>query len=425
MPERGPEEFITPRSLAERFPRGVAVVDLDAIAANVGALLSMVGPATGLIAVVKANAYGHGAVPVAITALRAGADALAVACVDEGIQLRRAGIQAPILLLGATPADEMRRVVAHGLTPTVADQATAEAVQRAAISGGLTVTPVQVKIDTGLHRFGIAIDEAVDFVRWLVDQPRLRLSGLYTHFSSAEEEDGFSTAEEAGHFAAIVAALAADGIRPPLHAANTAATARYPHLHFDLVRTGLALYGLAGCAPTADRIPQHQALQLHCRIGRLLALRVGDAVGYGRTYIAGSERRAALVGIGYADGFRRALSNRGAVLINGHRAPVLGRVSMDQIVVDITDAGLVAVGDPVTVIGRQGASEISVDEIAALTDTIAYEIVTGLAPRVPRAYLSAGRLVGIHDLLGEHSTTSQGSDWLFHWPPTSTSAASD
>lgn len=399
-----------------RFPRGVALVDLDSIAANVRSLVREIGPNRRLIAVVKSNAYGHGAVPVAIAATRAGAGALAVACVDEGVQLRRAGVAAPVLLLGATPPEEMGRVVAHRLTPTVCDADGARAVQAAATAAGLTSTPVQVKVDSGLHRFGIAGEDAVAFVTWLVAQPRLRLEALYTHFSSAEEADGVATGREYACFNAVVAALRPRGIRPALHAANSAATVGFPTLRLDMVRAGIALYGLAGGYPGAERLTQEPALEVHGRISRVHTLAAGEAVGYGRTFIAAAERRVALVGIGYGDGYRRALGNRGAILVNGRRAPVLGRVSMDQIVVDVTEAGPVAIGDMATIIGRQGDAEVSAAEVAEWVGTISYEIVTGLTQRLPRAYLRQGRLVGVTDLLGDHQLAPAAEDAIFHWP---------
>jgi alanine racemase len=191
---------------------------------------------------------------------------------------------------------------------------------------------------------------------------------------------------------------------------------RYPALRLDLVRVGLALYGLAGDYPGAERLTQWPALEIQSRVSRVLHLAAGDAVGYGRTYVAPTPRPAALVGIGYGDGFRRALGNRGAVLVRGVRAPVLGRVSMDQIVVDLSAVGAVAPGELVTVLGRQGEAEVSAGQLAAWTETIPYEIVTGLAPRLPRAYLLRGRLVGVSDLLGDHQLAPGAADAIFRWP---------
>jgi alanine racemase len=413
---RGPLDPTAAAALAGRFPRSVALVNLDALAFNVRALLREVGPGVRLMAVVKANAYGHGAVPVAIAALRAGASMLAVAGVDEGIQLRQAGITAPVLLLGATPPAEMGRTVAHQLTPTVCDVEAAAALQAAAAAAGLPRVALHVKVDSGLHRFGVSAAEAVAFVDWLAEQPRLRVEGLYTHFSSAEEADGQATRREYACFAAVVAALRARGSRPLLHAANSAATLGFPSYRLDVVRVGLALYGLAADYPGGQRLSQWPVLEIHGRIGRVHSLAAGEAVGYGRTYIAPAPRRVALVSIGYADGFRRALSNRGQVLVNGRRAAVLGRVSMDQIVVDVTGAGAVGAGDLATVLGRQGEDEITAAEMAGWIDGIPHEVVATLGARLPRAYVQRGRLVGVSDLLGDHQLAAGPDDQIFRWP---------
>jgi alanine racemase len=403
-------------ALAGRFPRGVAVVDLDAIAHNIGALRREIGPTARVMAVVKANGYGHGAAPVAIAALQAGASALAVACVDEGIQLRRAGIGAPALILGATPPADMERVVRHGLTPTVCDREAVEALQAAAATAGRSRTPVHVKVDCGLHRFGVEPAEAVAFVAWAAAQPRLRLEALYTHFSSAEEADGEATRDEHARFQSIVAELATRGIRPALHAANSAATTGFPDLRLDMVRPGLAIYGLAGDYPGAGALALRPALEIHSRIVRVHTVAAGEAVGYGRTFVAAEPRRVALVSIGYGDGYPRALGNRGQALVNGRRAQVVGRVSMDQIVVDVTDLGPVAAGDLATLVGRQGGATITAGEVAGWVDTISYELVTGLAPRLPRAYVRYGRLVGVADLLGERDIAVEPCDSVFRWP---------
>jgi alanine racemase len=420
MIDRGAAMPVVDQVLAA-FPRAVALVNLDAVAANVRALLRELGPACRLMVVVKANAYGHGATPVAIAALRAGASALAVACVDEGVQLRQAGLVAPILVLGATPAEEMSRVVAYQLTPTVCDVDAARALQAATPSHGRS--PVHIKVDCGLHRFGIDAAEAVAFVTWVAQQPRLVVDGLYTHFSSAEEADGAATAREYERFTAVVTALRERGVRPHLHAANSAATMGVAGARLDQVRVGLALYGLAGIYPGASRLTQWPALELHARIGRVHTLGSGEAVGYGRTYVATRARQVALVSIGYGDGFTRLLGNRGAVIVGGQRAPVVGRVSMDQIVADVTDIGGVGAGMPATIIGRQGDEAITAADLAALTETIPYEIVTGLAPRVPRAYLQRGRLVGVTDLLGSRQLSTAPDDAIFRWPSSAVDAS--
>lgn len=395
--------------------RSAAFVNLDAVAANVRALVRAIGPGVGLMAVVKANGYGHGAVPVAITALRAGAVALAVACVDEGVQLRRAGLTAPILLLGPTAPEQMGTVVAQRLTPTICDRPAAEALRAAVAAAGRPAHAIHVKIDSGLNRYGIDAGAALPFIEWLYEQPEFKVEALFTHFSCAEEEDGSSTDAEYGRFAAVVEALRRGGRRPRLHAANSAATMRYPHLRLDIVRPGLALYGLAGGYPGAGRLTQWPALEIRGRVGRVQTLSPGEGVGYGQTYVTEEPRRLALIGIGYGDGLPRLLGNRGAILINGHRAPIRGRLSMDQTVVDVTGLGPVEVGDIAIIVGRQGEEAIGADEIGAWAETISYEVVVGLTGRLPRYYLLHGRLVGVTDLLGSRLLSAAPEEDIFHW----------
>ena len=375
-----------------------AEIDLDAIAHNVRQLKRHIGERVKLTAVVKANAYGHGAVPVARTALENGAERLAVNRVVEGIELRRAGIAAPILILGYSPPWEAEAIVRHDLTPTITEREVALALARAAASQGKTV-PVHVKVDTGMGRFGLLPKEVADFAKGLADFPNLRLEGLYTHFATADEADKSHTRRQFGLFLDVLKRLEEAGIKVPIrHAANSAATLDLPETHLDMVRCGIAIYGLYPSAEVSHSVPLKPAMSLKSRVARLRTLPAGSCISYGCTYVTSSPTRVALVPVGYGDGYHRLLSNRGQVLICGRRAPILGRVCMDQFVVDVSDIPGVRLDDEVVVFGRQGEEEISAEEVAAWAQTINYEVVTALMPRVTRVYLRGGRAVAVRPL---------------------------
>jgi len=370
-----------------------AVVDLDVLAGNVGAVRALLGPGTALMAVVKADGYGHGAVPVANVALASGAAALGVATVGEGSALRRAGIAAPILVLGAVDPGEVADALELGLDLTVATDELLSAVQAASRARiGRRPVGVHVKVDTGMRRYGAPPELAVALARRVAADPELSLAGLCSHFAAADEPDEEPTAAQAELLDIVVAELAAEGVRAKqIHAANSAAALRSSRYHHDLVRVGIALYGLPPAAGFALPGGFRPALTVRSRVTRLIDLAPGDTVGYGRTYRAARAERAALVPIGYADGFRRALSNRGWMDVGGERAPVRGRVSMDQTVVGIGGDRPVRVGDEVVVVrGVEPAAAPSVVEIAETLETIPYEIVTTIGSRVPRTYVGPG-----------------------------------
>jgi alanine racemase len=373
-----------------------AEIDLDAVARNV-CLLKGQANGAAMMAVVKANGYGHGAVAVARAALAAGADRLGVICVDEGEQLRRAGIAAPILVMGHTPATDAARLIDLSLTATVASRETAEALARAAIQRGVRLA-VHLKVDTGLNRYGFAPAEAVALADWLRDLPSLEVEGLFTHFASADEADKGYTLEQYGCFRQVAEELRWVSIR---HVANTAALLDMPDLSLEMVRPGLGIYGLYPSGEVRRDLGLAPALSLKSRIVRLTALAPGDCVSYGRIWRAPRPSLVGLVMCGYADGLPRSLSSRGSVLVRGRRAPIVGRVCMDMCMVDVTDVPDVATDDEVVLIGCQGEEEITADEVADLAGTISYEILCGISARVPRLHLRAGEVVSWQTLVRE------------------------
>jgi alanine racemase len=373
-----------------------AEIDLDALAHNVRILKSQAKGAA-LLAVVKANAYGHGAVAMARAAVAAGADRLGVICVDEGEQLRRAGITAPILVMGHTPAAEARRLVDLSLTPSVVSREVALALARVASERGSEVA-VHLKVDTGLNRYGLPPSEAVDLGRWLRDLAGVQVEGLFTHFASADEGDKSHALEQHKLFLSVAEQL--DWV-PIRHVSNTATLLDLPDMSLEMVRPGLGIYGCYPSAQVNRSLPLRPALSLKSRVARLNSLAPGESVSYGRTWRASRPSLIGLVLCGYADGLPRALSNRGSVLVRGQRAPIVGRVCMDMCMVDLSDIPDVAVDDEVVIIGRQGEEEISADEVAELCGTISYEILCGISARVSRLYLRQGRIVSRQTLVLE------------------------
>ncbi len=370
-----------------------AEIDLDAVAFNAAGLKARTGGRAELMVAVKANAYGHGAVPVARAALEGGATRLAVHRTAEGMQLRQAGITAPILIMGYTLPAESERVVRWGLTPTVNSRPQAEALSAATVAVGKPL-PVHVKVDTGMGRYGLLPDEVLDFVRFLSSLPSLALEGLYTHHAVADLADKAFTRHQFSIYMDVVKQLEAAGFAFPLkHVSNSATTLDLPEIALDMVRCGIALYGLHPSDEVEPIIPLRPALALKSRVVRVRTLPAGASISYGRTYITDKPTRVALVPVGYGDGYHRFLSNRGAVLIRGQRAPIVGRVCMDQFGVDVSHIPAVQLHDEVVLIGQQGEEHIQAEEVARWAETINYEVTTGLLPRVVRVYLRGGKEV--------------------------------
>ncbi|HET9692602.1 MAG TPA: alanine racemase [Acidimicrobiales bacterium] len=378
---------------AGRLRPAWAEVDLDAVRANVGVLAAAAAPAS-VCAVVKAWGYGHGPVEVAAAAVEGGARHLAVALVEEGRQLRDGGITAPVLLLSEPAPAAMGEVVRAALTPTVYTEAGLAAVCAAARAAGTTVD-VHVKVDTGMHRVGAAPDRAAALALDVEGRPEVRLQGLYTHLAVADEVDDPFTAAQLATFEGVVARLAAAGVRPPLvHAANSAGALWHPAARFDMVRCGIALYGLAPSADGAGRgaaARLRPAMSLTARVSYVKQVEAGERLSYGLRYRLAERSTIATVPLGYADGVPRALgATGGEVLVGGRRRPIAGTVTMDQILVDCGPGAEVATGDEVVLIGRQGDEVIDAWEWALRTGTIAYEVVCGVGGRVPRTYRGGG-----------------------------------
>ena len=365
-----------------------AEIDLEAIRANVRTLRNVVAPAA-LCAVVKADGYGHGAVAVSKAAMQAGADCLAVALVEEGVQLRAGEIDAPVLVLSEPVPAAAETVVAHRLTPLVYTATGIDALAKAVRSYGVhEPLEVHLKVDTGMHRVGCAPEDAVDLAAQVVDRGELRLAGVCTHFAVADEPTNEYSGTQQHVFEAVLAGIRARGLPTGVvHACNTAGAIAMPGARYDMVRIGIGVYGLAPSPALAGAVDLVPAMAVKARVSHVQSLPAGARLSYGLRYETTRPTRIATVPIGYADGVPRELSHHGGeVLIGGHRCPIAGTVTMDQLMVDVDD-GAVDVGDEVVLIGRQGDEQIGADEWAERMDTISYTIVCGVGPRVPRRYL--------------------------------------
>jgi alanine racemase len=387
--------------VTDRFRPAWAEVDLGAVRRNAAILKGLVGPSS-LCAVVKADGYGHGAVPVARAALAGGATWLAVALVEEGVELRQAGIDAPILVLSEPPLRAMAETLHHQLVPTIYSLGGVEALGKAAVgSGGPGPVDVHLKVDTGMHRVGADADQAVALADRVAATDGLRLGAVWTHLAVADggqDEDRAFTTTQLYRFGLALDSLAAAGHRPPMtHVANSAGSIAFPAARRDMVRCGIALYGLCPTPALDDELASatggdrlEPVLSLRAEVSYVRSLDAGERPSYGRRRPLAERSTVATVPLGYADGVpRRLFDTGGDVLIGGVRRPLAGVVTMDQVMVDCGPADApVAVGDEVVLIGRQGNQEITATEWADRLGTINYEVLCDIGPRVPR------RLVG-------------------------------
>lgn len=394
---------------SERLPAAIhnigvrstrALIDLGAISENIRIIRQSLSAGTNVIAVVKANAYGHGALFIARAALAAGASMLGVAAVNEGIVLRRQGVRAPILVLGPADSSQYIAAVENGLTLAVNSTAMAAQINTIANESGRTAH-VHLKIDTGMHRYGCNPDDAAAIASSIAAMPQLWLEGVFTHFATADEVDESATLAQAERFDQALDAIATAGVPVQIrHAANSAATIRSRRYDYDAIRLGIAMYGLAPSEDVPLLPGMTPALKLVSRIAQVSNLQAGETVSYGGTYVATDDERIALIPCGYADGYRRSLSNAGSIALGDELLPVRGRVCMDQLIVGILDGVSVAPGDQVTLIGTGDDAAPTATELAASLGTINYEIGTSISARVPRVYMRNGQIVAVDDLTG-------------------------
>lgn len=378
-------------------------VDLDRIRNNYDRVREKVGNDCKVLCVVKANGYGHGAVQIARVLEKAGCDWLAVSNIEEAEQLRAAGIELPVLILGSTPPECVRTLAEFNITQAVYSRECAVQLSAAAQAAGVTVS-AHIKLDTGMRRIGFdATDvQEVAFAAQVCRMAGLKVSGVFTHFASADgdgDADGNFVQLQYTRFIDAVEAIEKTGVHFSIrHCCNSAATVTHPEYKLDMVREGIVLYGLAPSEQVKidGYLP---AMSMKARISMVKRVAAGESISYGRTYTAERDMTVATVPVGYADGYIRAFS-KGEVLVQGRRAKIVGRICMDQMMIDVTGME-VKTGDTVTLFGTDGEGTLPVDELAALADTINYETVCLIGRRVPRVYIQNGAEVHVSGLLGE------------------------
>ena len=373
-------------------------IDLSAIEANIDAIAAKAN--VPVMAVIKADAYGHGAVPIA-RLLEKKCAFFGVSSMLEAMELRSAGIRLPILILGATPDDAYPLAVREDIRPAIFTWESACALSRAATAQGKTAR-LHFAVDTGMSRIGLQVtEEAADLCARIAALPGLVCEGLFSHFATADETDLTRARAQAARFADFDAMLKARGLKIPIRHLNNSAGVMNFSEHYDMVRSGIVTYGLYPSSEVdPGDLPLRPALSWYSRVTHVKTLPAGREISYGGTFVTTRDTRVATVAVGYADGYRRSLSGRFYVLIRGRKAPILGRVCMDQLMVDVTDIPDAAAGDTVTMAGRDGKERITIEELAAAAGSFNYETVCGISRRVPRVYLKDGQCVGsVHYLL--------------------------
>lgn len=368
------------------LPPTCAIVDLSALEYNLGQVRRHLGPGCEILAVVKADAYGHGAIPVARTLADCGLTRFGVATLAEGVALRGAGIPHQILIMGALLPHQFADIVAHELTPVIHAVGAAEHLARL-LHRRRESYRVHIKVDTGMGRLGLSPTDVLPLLQSLPFKGPLQAEGLMTHLADADNEDRAYTKLQLARLRSVIDNLEAAGLSVPIvHAANSAAILSHPAAHLTLVRPGLMLYGCRTPPHAAPAVELRPVLTLRTTVVQVRSLSAGESISYGRTHTVSRPSQIAVLAVGYADGYNRALSNRGEVLIKGRRAPIVGRVCMDMTMADVTEIPGVGPGEPALLIGRQGSERISAEDLAGWLHTIPYEVLCAIGPRVPRIY---------------------------------------
>ena len=385
-----------------KYTRVYAPVDLDAIAFNMESMRGNIRKETGMIGVVKTDAYGHGAVAVA-EAIDPYVGGYAVATAEEALQLRRHGIKKPILILGVTHPSHYRELIEQEIRPAIFTLEQAKPLSELAVAMKKTAK-LHLALDTGMHRIGMMADESgADLAAAIAKLPGLEMEGLFTHFYRADETDKQTSEKQLDRYLHFVKLLSERGIEIPVkHCSNSAGIIDLPQANLNYVRAGITVYGLYPSDEVKkNKVPLKPAMGLKSFVTYVKEIGSGEEVSYGGTYVTKRTTRVATIPVGYGDGYPRSLSNRGYVLICGKRAPILGRVCMDQFMVDVTDIPGVGVDTPVTLIGKDGSEKITVERLAELCGGFHYEMVCDIGKRVPRVYYRGGKVVGTKDCFGE------------------------
>jgi alanine racemase len=382
------------------FPTWVEV-DLDRFARNIAAIRAAIGPEPRILLVVKADAYGHGAVETARAALEHGVAMLGVATLHEGIELRTAGITAPIIILSPSLLSEVEEIIENRLTPCVSNLEFAELLSRRCAAHEV-VSPLHVEVDTGMGRTGVSDNDAEEFIERLVAMPNLTLEGVFTHFPDADSGNTFFAEQQLRRYAEILDGLKRRKIEVPVrHVANSAGVLGVRGSALDMVRTGILAYGFYPSERVPRTVPVEGIMTFKTRVVQLRSVAAGRYISYSRTYQTTRRTRVAVLPVGYGHGYPWLLGNRGEVLIRGRRTPIIGRVTMDLTMVDATEVPDVALGDEVVLWGEQGDARIDLTEVAERAETIPYEILCSMGKRVVRVFLEGGQPRKVITLVGE------------------------
>lgn len=383
----------------KEYYRVQANIDLDAICSNLKETRKIINQDTKIMAIVKADAYGHGMIPVVKALDAMGIDAYGIAILEEGIELRKAGIKKPLLILGFTPSPMYPDLVEYDITQTVFKYDMAKEISDVAMSMN-KIANIHIKLDTGMSRIGFQIDEeSLNIILDIAKLPGIKISGIFTHFACADEKDKTSAHKQLSEFNDFIKKLEDSGLYIPMkHISNSAAIMDLPEANMDMVRSGIATYGLYPSEEVQKgRLALKPALELKTNVVFIKDVPAGVGVGYNSTYITTKKTTIATIPVGYGDGYPRQLSSKGRVLINGQYAPIIGRICMDQFMVDITGLKDIKEGDVVTLVGRDGDEFISVEEVAALSGSFNYEFICNIGKRIPRVYYKGGKVVETKD----------------------------
>lgn len=381
-----------------KYYRVQANINLDAIYENVKNAKKLLNPSTKMMAVIKADGYGHGAVPLAET-IDELVDAYGIAILEEGIELRKAGFTKPMLILGYTATEQYPAMIEYGIATAVFTLEMAEEISKCAVRMEKEAK-IHIKLDTGMSRIGFSITrQSLEDIKKINKLPNVKIEGCFSHFARMDETDKTKAMEQFRKFMEFTDTLEKEGVLLPVrHISNSAGIMEAPEVHLDMVRDGICLYGLYPSEEVKkERLPLIPAMELKAYVSYVKTLPAGVEIGYGGTYTTTKETRVATIPVGYADGYPRCLSGKGAVLIHGKRAPILGRVCMDQFMVDVTEISDVVTGTEVTLFGKDGDGELSIEEISAAAYSFNYEFVCDVGKRVPRVYYRHGKVVRTKD----------------------------
>lgn len=375
-----------------------ADVNLDAIYHNIEETRKVVKPDTKIMAIIKADGYGHGAIPIA-KILEPIIDAYGIAIIEEGIELRECGITKPLLILGVTPLPLYSKLIEYDIMPTIFSYESAEMLSEEAKKQNKKAK-IHIAVDTGMSRIGFQINqESVEIIKRINQLEWVEIDGCFTHFATADESDKSFTLEQLKRFQNFVAQLEQEGIQiPTKHVSNSAGIIEFPDAQFDMVRSGISTYGLYPSEEVNKAVlPLQPAMEIKSYITYVKTLEAGVGISYGQTFVTKEKTKVATIPVGYADGYPRALSNQGYVLIHGQKAAILGKICMDQFMVDVTNIPGVCEGDIVTLVGIDKDASITVEELAAMSHSFNYEFVCDIGKRVPRVYYYQGEKIGTYD----------------------------